>query len=139
MANEERLMVLRMVSEGRLTLEQAESLLQTLDETSQTESDFLDLDVHSIHRKARKLMRSGVETARKQVRELRKEIQKLHNEVHKSHHKTEHKERRKAHRKAREEARNARRRIVVVEAEPDESQNDDSPPQPTSVNISGEE
>lgn len=122
MANEERLMVLKMISEGRLTPEQAESLLQTLDETSPTEPDFFDLDVYSIHRRARKLMRSGVETARKQVRELRREIQKLHDDVHKS----EHKARRKENRTAREEARKARRKIVVVEAEANEPQDNES-------------
>jgi len=127
MVNEERLMILKMVSEGKLTPEQAESLLHTLDETSQTESEGLELDVSSIQRKARGLMENAVKIARKQARELRKEVQKLHSEAYKVRQKAEHKERREVHRKARDEARQTRTKIVVEgEIEPDESQCDDS-------------
>jgi len=113
-----------MVSEGKLTLEQAESLLHTLDETSRTESEVLGADVYSIQRKARGVMENTVKIARKQARELRKEIQKLR-EAHKMRDRATHKAQREAHRREREEARRAKK-IVVMESEPDESQSDDS-------------
>ncbi len=82
--NEERLLVLKMVSEGKLTPEEAESLLRTLDETVLRQADIPNAGLSSVRQTAHDAAQTSIRAMKQRMRELQSEIRNLHSESHRT-------------------------------------------------------
>ena len=80
--NEERLLVLKMVSEGKLTPEEAESLLRTLDETVSRQADIPNTGLSSVRQTAHDAAQTSIRVMKQRMRELQHDIRNLHSEAH---------------------------------------------------------